>query len=98
MTATTTTPIETARLYYTPERQPLPPQWVVVLDEYEAVNLRALMAMVATHGTPNGGDWVNQVLFKLPETDQGQKPNEIYSGQGAGNNFHGCICPDCSAR
>jgi len=75
MTATTTTPIETARLYYTPERQPLPPQLVVVLDE-----------------------WVNQVLFKLPETDQGQKPNEIYSGQGAGNNFHGCICPDCSAR
>lgn len=63
------------------ERQQLPKQWVLVLDEYEAVNLAAVLNHIAENAPTdvnyNTGDWVNQVRWKLPHSTQGIHPNQI---------------------
>ncbi len=60
------------------ERQQLPKQWVLVLDEYEAVNLAAVLTDINKHSQRyNTGDWVNQIRWKLPQPHQGIHPEQI---------------------
>jgi hypothetical protein len=55
---------------------PLPNQWVLVLSEYEAVNLAAVLEGINKEGGQfNTGDWVNQVRDKLPHPIEGLRPN-----------------------
>ena len=67
------------------ERQLLPKQWTLVLDEYEAVNLAAALQIINAFGENlNTGDWVNQIRWKLPNPVQGNAPNltlEEYANQ-----------------
>lgn len=60
-------------------------QWVLVLDEYEAVNLAAVLRHIKDHPASqhlNTGDWVYQLLWKMPSElhhgpGQGLQPNPI---------------------
>ncbi len=66
------------------ERQPLSKQWVLVLDQYEAVNLAAVLADISGPGPGgqlyNTGDWINQIRWKLPNSLEGIEPNPIRGG------------------
>lgn len=69
------------------ERQELPKQWVLVLDEYEAVNLSAVLADINEHSQRyNTGDWVNQIRWKLPHSTQGIHPLHIRSNNNPDEN------------
>ena len=58
------------------ERRPLPKQWVLVLNEYEVVNLVAVLTDINEHSQRyNTGDWVNQIRWKLPHSSVGIGPN-----------------------
>lgn len=61
------------------ERQDLPNQWVIVLDEYEAVNLGAILTDINERSSRyNTGDWINQIRWKLPHSIQGMRPNTLW--------------------
>ncbi len=63
------------------ERRELPKQWVIVLDDYEAVNLAAVLNHIAENAPTdvnyNTGDWLNQIRWKMPHKTSGMAPNPI---------------------